>query len=268
MVLGGLGYLAIPSQAFALNDFTVNPDPYTNYNPGSFVADSISGVSSGLIKLDASTQTATESGYLEFSSFVNGSALNSSDTGLNFSFSGNTGYGLYATFNLGASLASGTFGANGSTYNLSSLVFDMYIDPSMDNMFINAAIGGTEATVSGTGDDIKIASGSLFGGSAAINGGGVALNAVTDFSLTAAGEAFFVDPDPFYNLAFNAFNNTGGAIAFGFDPTVGCTDECEIAVISGVGTVDFENNVPEPTSLALIGMGILGFCFSKKRQHV
>ncbi|SCX05021.1 PEP-CTERM protein-sorting domain-containing protein [Nitrosomonas eutropha] len=263
-ILGGLGILGISSQALAYQVFTVSPSYITgNSAHNDFQADSLAGTASGQIILNASTNTAAESGYIDFSNF----ALAGSTVGAGISRI-TVDYGIYLTFDLTTSLSSGSFGTTGSTYTLDTLTFTMYADPNLDTAFTQATLTNP-ASVGGTiADDFILATGSLITGESAIIQGGVALNSYTDFLTSPAGQSFFSQPNPFYDLMFNAFNNTGDAVAFNYDTATGClTGECIVAVKSGVGTFDFQGSVvPEPATLALLGIGLLGFGTSRLRK--
>lgn len=267
-VLGGLGILGISSQALAYEVFTVNPNSIPGTSGFStFQADSLSGVSSGQILLDASTQTATESGYVSFTAFnLGGSAVSNFTSGLATAPAPDQYYGLYLDFTLTASLVTGSFGAANSTYNLDTLTFTLYADPDLNTTFTQASLINAASIGGNISDDIVLATGSLIIGQSNIILGGVALNSTTDFQTTAEGNAFFTSPIPFYEHMFDAFNNTGDAVIFGYDAATGClTGECIVAVKSGVGTFDFKG-VPEPATLALLGIGLLGFGTSRLRK--
>lgn len=246
--------------AFASPVFTVDTGGLglTGNADKTFQADFISGFSSELLHLDNAAGTAYGDGWVQFTSFKNGANAvlpGTSRLGVD--------YQLYLTFSLSDVLVSGTAGSAGAVYALNSLTFTVWADTGLDTVFTNAAVSGntgTEASVSVGTADINLGSGSLVVGTAGFNAlGGVFQNAIASFALTTEGKAFFVQPDPFYNVAFDEFNNTTQGLTFSADGKLA-------AITNASGGVDF-NRVPEPASMSLIGMGLLGLgALSRKRK--
>ena len=260
-VAGAVLTVGIVSSAFSASPpFTVTPAGIGEIQ-APFVANQINGTSSELLTLAPGPNTFTGVGWVNFSAFVNnGSNVGAGTSGLNLG-PGTLGYQMYLTFSLAGSLSSGTFGAPNSNYNLSSLNFTLRADPNNNTTFTQAnAATSTSATVGGIlGDDITLGNGSLIVGVAGFDAlFGAFLNSTQSYANTAAGNLFFTSPSPFYNIAFDAFNNTSQGVVVNGNL---------ISITNAAGVVDFNRvQVPEPESLGLLGIGLLGLVAGLRRR--
>ena len=246
-------------QAFPL--FQVQEGAIPNSGSNLITADKINGEYVETVTITSSSTFST-SLRLQLQGFSDTTTSSTPVSQLN-AFNGYNMYLLYKSI--------GTFNPNGVgfDYFTTDATFELWVDDTQDTSFSDPAtpLGSTLAavdfyTVNDTSsDDALMASGIFLSGSATQTCSGAAANnncgsfgQTTTFNLeNPLGVSYFVDPDPFYTLSIQSGNFNG------FVPTPGTSQ-----TISGVANIIF--NVPEPTTVALLGMGLLGFGLTKRNK--
>ncbi len=227
------------ASAAPFNDFTVAPGG----NYANFTADKITGnyTETAIFNDDGTFSVDLTWRAGQFVANDGNTPYDSFETGLG------SAYRLYATYT-----ASGTFSvANGIT------TFNFLADTGDLNLYMNRpGVAGSE-TLLATGNPLS-GEGTLNPGlSTCSASGGIncgSFGASSTFELTEAGSAFFIAPNPFYTFSFQSgqLNN--------FTPVGTQTINGSLDVVFG-GT-----EVPEPASVALLGLGMLGLYGARRRN--
>ena len=223
-------------------DFQIDETPYGGE---VITADKLNGGYTEVLSFD-------DAGNFTASAFASMNQLFGNDGTANSSQIGSVigaNYNLYATFTAnGSVMTPGEQGAN-SSLSADSGSFSLYLDANQDTTANDVATldlaNTTDDMLLGSSDNLAQNVGLLYGF------GGVFDFMFRDFELTADGDTYFVSPTPFYMSV--RVDGDFDSIPLEGDQLI-------------TGDVSAVFDVPEPSTIAVLSLGLLGLGATSRRK--
>ena len=269
--IGAAAFLAFGfvAEAAAAPVFSVDPSAIPGVTFTDFTATGFGHSASTKIEFaPGAFESGTGTGWLRLDQFT---GANVGGTGLG------SAYTVWGEFTYDVTLVPGTGpgGLDAGVYHITSMDIDYYGVEGVwsgSTAFIQAdAATNTAASVDTSqfsgGPIVSLATATVssapqyntfgngdFNSITVTAGGGAGLNATFDFFNVNS--SFFFEPTPFYNIAFASITNDSGQVQQGNNSLY----------IQSAGTSSLANTVPEPGTLGLIGLGLLGAGWASRRR--
>ena len=265
----GLSVASTSAMAVAFPDFQVQEGAVGSGSAANtFTADKITGNYTEIASFGAAAGLAANQFAVSIlwngGQFVanDGTLPVNSQLGSSTAGGATNGYGLYALIQAGGIFA--TVGGVTTFTFLPGGSLALYLDPLQNTTFTAPTLGTGAWTIAGNlPDDILIGKGGVTSGGGTLDptlatclGGGIncgSFGTTTSFALEPpTGPAYFFSPSPFFNVSFQS-----GQLK-NFTPTGTQSINGSLDVVFGT--------VPEPTSMVLMGLGLVGMGLLRRKQ--